>query len=255
MPVVLDSSGAAGNIRVFPDLDALARAAAEEFFRRAVTSIQERGRFTVVLSGGSTPLRLFEKLAAGDPGQGEFSWSAVHLFWGDERSVPFSHPESNFGSARAALLSRIEIGSANLHPVPLEGQDAAGAAIAYEKEIRSFFKLPEDQFPRFDLVFLGLGSDGHTASLFPGTAAVQESKRLVVAPWLEKLGKFRITMTVPVFNQARCVIFLVAGAGKADTVREILEGEDRPGRFPAGLIRPVSGDLFWFLDGPAAGKI
>ncbi len=255
MPIVSDSSGAAGNIRVFQDPDALARAAAEEFRRRAVTSIQERGRFTVVLSGGSTPVRLFEKLAAGVPGKGEFSWSAVHLFWGDERPVPFSHPESNFGSARAALLSRVEIGPANLHPVPLEGKDAAAAAIAYEKEIRSFFKLPEGRFPRFDLVFLGMGSDGHTASLFPGTPAVQESKRLVVAPWLEKLGNFRITMTIPVFNQARCVIFLVAGAGKAVTVRKVLEEEDRPGRFPAGLIRPASGELFWFLDRPAAGKI
>lgn len=255
MPVSLDSSGAAGKIRVFRDPDDLARGAAEEFFRRAVTSIQERGRFTVVLSGGSTPVRLFRKLAAGDPGKGPFSWSSVHFFWGDERSVPFGHPESNFGSARAALLSRIEIPPANLHPVPLDGKDATGAAIAYENEIRTFFKLPEDRLPRFDLVLLGLGSDGHTASLFPGTAAVEESKRLVVAPWLEKLGKFRITMTVPVFNQARCAIFLVAGAGKADTVRKILEGEDRPGRFPAGLIRPVSGELFWFLDRQAAGKI
>lgn len=226
------------DLRVFPDGAELARAAAEELVRRASEAVHARGRFSVALSGGSTPRRLFALL------DDRIDWRAVHLFWGDERHVPPDHPESNYRMARETLIERVPIPAENVHRIRGEEPDAARAAALYEDELRAFFHGA----PRFDLVLLGLGADAHTASLFPGTAAVHERERWVAALWIEKLGTFRITLTPAVLNRAAAVIFLVQGEEKAEAVRAVLEGESDPDRWPAQVIRPENGEVLWLLD-------
>jgi len=245
------------DLRVFADGAELARAAAEEFTRRAGEAIDARERCAVALSGGSTPRRLFALLA--DPAQplrDRIEWRSIHFFWGDERHVPPDHPESNFRMAREALLDAVPVPAQNIHRIRGEEPDAARAAALYEDELRGFFSGA----PRFDLVLLGLGADAHTASLFPGTEAVRERERWVVAPWVEKLRTFRITLTPAVLNRAAAVIFLVEGEEKAAALRAVLEGEQEgkreggrdPDRWPAQVIRPESGEVLWLVDGAAA---
>jgi 6-phosphogluconolactonase len=235
--------------RVFPHGAELARAAAEEFTRRANEAVRTQGRFSVALSGGSTPRRLFALLAdPAEPYRDRTDWRAVHLFWGDERHVPPDHPESNYRMARETLIERVPIPAANVHRMRGEEPDAARAAALYEDELRAFFHGA----PRFDLVLLGLGADAHTASLFPGTAAVRENERQVAAPWIEKLGTFRITLTPAVLNRAAAVIFLVQGEEKAGALRAVLAGERDPDRWPAQVIRPENGEVLWLVDGAAA---
>jgi len=237
------------DLRVFPDGAELAHAAAQEFSRRASEAIRARGRFAAALSGGSTPRRLFALLA--DPAQpfrDRIDWRAVHLFWGDERHVPPDHPESNFRMTRETLLDAVSIPAENVHRIRGEEPDAERVAALYEDELRAFFS---DE-PRFDCVLLGLGADAHTASLFPGTAAVRERERWVVAPWVEKLATFRITLTPAVFDRAAAVIFLVQGGEKAGALRAVLEGERDPDRIPAQVIRPRDGELLWLVDRAAA---
>lgn len=240
------------DLRVFPDGAALAHAAADELSNRMSEAIRTRERCAVALSGGSTPRRLFALLA--DPAQpfrDRIDWRAVHLFWGDERHVPPDHPESNFRMTRETLLAAVEIPAENVHRMRGEEPDAARAAALYEEELRAFFS---DE-PRFDCVLLGLGADAHTASLFPGTAAVRERERWVVAPWIEKLATFRITLTPAVFDRAAAVIFLVQGAEKAGALRAVLEGERDPDRFPAQAVRPRDGELLWLVDRRAASGL
>ena len=240
------------DLRVFPDGAELARAAAEEFARRADEAIHARGRFSVALSGGSTPRRLFALLAdPAAPFRDRIDWRAVHLFWGDERHVPPDHPESNFRMAREALLDRVEIPTANVHRMRGEEPDAARAAALYEDELRSFF----GETPCFDLVLLGLGADAHTASLFPGTAAVREHERWVAAPWIEKLGTFRITLTPAVFDRVAAVIFLVQGEEKAGALRAVLSGNRDADCFPAQAVRPQDGEILWLVDRTAASGL
>ncbi|HSG81591.1 MAG TPA: 6-phosphogluconolactonase [Gemmatimonadota bacterium] len=237
-------------VRVFQDPDAVARAAANEFARLAAARAEAAGTFNVALSGGSTPRRLFT-LLAGEPYAGQVPWTHVQFFWGDERTVPPGHPDSNYGMAREALLSRVPSPAANVHRIQGE-LDPDEAARAYESEIRHCFQLGAEQLPRFDLALLGMGADGHTASLFPGSPALREQRRLVVAPWVEKLETRRVTLTCPVFNNAAFILFLVTGADKAETLRAVLEG---PGdRYPAQLIRPAQGELYWYIDS-AAGRL
>lgn len=236
------------DLRVFADGDELARAAAEEFARRAEEAIRARGRFSVALSGGSTPRCLFALLADRDePFRDRIDWRAVHLFWGDERHVPPDHPESNYRMARETLLDPVEIPAANVHRIRGEEPDAARAAALYEDELRAFFHRAR-RAPRFDLVLLGLGADAHTASLFPGTAAVRERERWVVAPWIEKLGAFRITLTPAVFERAAAVIFLVQGEEKTGALRAVLAGERDPDRWPAQAVHPQDGEIVWLVD-------
>jgi 6-phosphogluconolactonase len=244
-------------IRVFSGPGELARGGAEEFLRRGRKAIDRRGRFAVALSGGSTPSLLFQCLAeeAEVGRRHRFPWGKVHCFWGDERMVPANHPDSNYRAAREAFLDRLPIPAAQIHPVPTAAGDASEAARQYEARLVDFFKLAEGQWPGFDLIFLGLGVDGHTASLFPGTAAVSEERRLVIAPWVDKLRSHRVTLTFPVINRAGCVIFLVSGKGKAEILKTVLEGEFRPDQFPAQAVRPATGSLLWFLDRPAAGSL
>ncbi|MBO0801241.1 MAG: 6-phosphogluconolactonase, partial [Blastocatellia bacterium] len=214
----------------------------------------KRDRFTLVLSGGSTPKQMFQLFGTDEMYQ--FNpptfWERVHFFWGDERHVGPEHPDSNYKTAFDLMLSKIPIPAGNIHRIKAENPDAAAAAAEYERELREFFQLPEGAFPRFDLVFLGMGNDGHTASLFPGTRALGEDKRLVVSNWVGKLDTERITMTAPVLNNAEKVFFLVAGEDKAMPLKSVLEGPHEPQQLPAQLIKPERGRLLWLLDSQAA---
>jgi 6-phosphogluconolactonase len=241
-------------LRVFASPAELCDAAREEFVARARAAIAERGRFMVALSGGSTPRALYQSLA-----QVELEWERVHFFFGDERAVAPNHADSNYRMAHEALFARAPIPTRNLHRIRTEhAATSAGAnlaALEYENALRQAFTDDREEFPRFDLVLLGLGDDGHTASLFPGTLALGERERWVVATWVEKLASFRVTLTVPVINDARCVLFLVAGAGKAQVLHDVLEGPQRPDELPAQAIAPAYGELVWFADRAAAGAL
>ena len=229
----------------------LFHAAAEEFVLAARAAIGAQGRFTVALSGGSTPKALYSLLASNYAG---FAWNRVFIFFGDERHVPPTDPESNYRMANEALLTKIAIPPENVFRVPAENPDAAAAAIEYETQIRRFFALKPGEFPRFDLILLGLGPDGHTASLFPDTAALDEHSRLVVANWVAKFKTHRITFTFPVLNRAAEVIFLANGAEKADMVRQVLQGKNSS-QLPSQRVQPTDGKLLWLLDETAAAKL
>jgi 6-phosphogluconolactonase len=240
-------------IQVWADLDELSRAAASELIQQAQRAEQERGLFSIALSGGSTPKSLYSLLANESSFRTETPWGKIHFFWGDERHVAPGHPESNYCMVREALFSKVPVPSENIHRIRSEDPDARQAAKEYEETLRSFFRLKTGEYPRFDLVLLGMGPDGHTASLFPGTEALREREHLVVANWVEKLHAYRITMTLPVLNEAALVLFLVSGEDKAETLRQVLEGEAREDPFPSQLIRPTHGRLLWLVD-RAAGR-
>jgi 6-phosphogluconolactonase len=231
----------------------LFQAAAEEIIRAATEAVARRGRFTIALSGGSTPKGLYTLIAA-NAGT-SLPWDRIFFFWSDERHVPPDDPDSNYRMAKEALLSKAPIPEANIFRVPAENPDAAAVAEAYELTMRKFFALSPGEFPRFDVILLGLGPDGHTASLFPETAALQEKSRLVAANWVEKLKTFRITFTLPVLNAARCVAFLVSGTDKAPVLREVLEGIAPGEKYPSKLVRPSDGKLIWFVDRAAASEL
>lgn len=245
------------DLRRFGDGDELARAAAEEFTRRAADAVHARSRFSVALSGGSTPRRLYRLLA--DPAQpfrDRIDWSAMHVFWGDERHVPPDHSDSNYRMARESLLDVVPVSAGNIHRMHGEEADAPRAASEYEAELRAFFSgVFSGNRAHFDLVLLGLGTDAHTASLFPGSEAVREREHWVVAPWVEKLASWRLTLTPAVFDRAAAVLFLVQGEEKSEALRAVLEGERDPDRYPAQAVRPESGDLLWLVDDAAASGL
>jgi 6-phosphogluconolactonase len=229
----------------------LFHAAAEEFIRAGRDAIGAQGRFTVALSGGSTPKSLYSLLAAN---YANFAWNRVFLFFGDERHVPPTDPESNYRMVNESLLSKITIPPENVFRVRAENSDADAAASEYETQLRRFFELKSGEFPRFDLILLGMGPDGHTASLFPDSAALEEKSRLVVANWVEKFKTHRITFTFPVLNRAAEVMFLASGPDKADMVYQILETTPTPS-FPSQRVQPSDGKLLWMLDEAAAAKL
>jgi 6-phosphogluconolactonase len=229
------------------DITELSRQSAERFRQLARQAVEASGRITVALSGGSTPKHLYSLLASPDY-KNQISWKNVQLFWGDERCVPPDHPESNFRMVQEALLSKVKIPAANIHRMPGERQ-AQEAAAEYEKDLQRFFGLESGALPRFDLILLGIGEDGHTASLFPGSDALNETKHLVVAPFVAKLSSYRLTLTLPVLNHAAEVWFLVTGASKADAVERILSGSSD---LPAAKVQPVDGRLTWFVTRDAA---
>jgi 6-phosphogluconolactonase len=231
----------------------LFQAAAEEVIRAATSAVAQRGRFAIALSGGSTPKNLYTLIAAN--ASANLPWDRMFFFWGDERHVPPDNPDSNYRMAKETLLSKVAIPPANIFPVPAENPDASAAAEAYEQTLRKFFALAPREFPRFDLILLGMGPDGHTASLFPETAALQEKSRLVMANWVEKLNASRITFTLPVLNAARCVAFLVSGTDKAAVLHEVLEGNAPAEKYPSKLVRPDAGKLIWFVDRAAASGL
>jgi len=227
------------DVRILPDDAALTAAAVEEFRRSAGTS--------VALAGGATPRMVYSALAA----RTDVPWEKIHFFWGDERHVPPDHADSNFGMADEAMLSKVLVPGVNIHRIHGEEPNAEVAADAYAAELRNHFQLGDGQWPRFDLVMLGMGADGHTASLFPGTTALTERSRTVTSTWVEKLMAHRITLTVPAINNAACVMFVVSGADKAETLRLVLRDHQQP-VFPSQLIRPTNGRLIWLVDEAAA---
>lgn len=238
-------------LTVVPDADSLSRAAIAEFCRAADAAIAARGRFTVALSGGSTPRATYALLA--DEHKDSLPWEKIFIFFGDERHVPPDHPDSNYRMANESLLSRVPVPQANVFRVQAE-LPAEIAASKYQDSLREFFQLPPGSWPRFDLIFLGLGDDGHTASLFPGSAALKENTRLVVANWVEKFKTFRITFSFPVLNHAAEVLFLVSGAGKTPVMRAIFS-RSKNKIFPAQMVRPEQGRLLWLADRQAAGLL
>lgn len=242
---------------IFPDLDALSEAAARYVTDRARHAIAERGRFALALAGGSTPRRLYQLLAT--PAWSEqIAWARWYFFLGDERLVSPTDKDSNFGMARDALLAHVPVEASQVHRVPVEAGEADTVAARYEAEIRGFFGLSANEPPRFDLVLLGMGSDGHTASLFPGKPALEEHTRLTVAspPGVLPPPVDRVTFTYPLLNAARAVAFLVAGADKRPALRAVQAGVPfgDADEAPAARVRPADGELRWFVDAAAAGS-
>ncbi len=238
-------------IRIVPDAAALYRAAADEFGRCANESIRERGRFCVALSGGSTPRGVYSLLTDDQNNSSmQLPWDKVFIFFGDERHVPPEHPDSNYRMANESLISKVPVPQQNVYRVFAE-LDANEAAQKYDDQLRSFFGLQPNELPRFDLIMLGLGPDGHTASLFPGSKALDENARLVVANWVEKFQQYRITFTLPVLNHAAEVMFLVSGSDKSQILREVLQTENTV--YPAQRVTPDNGVLLWLVDQAADG--
>jgi 6-phosphogluconolactonase len=234
-------------LKIVPDVEALYRAGADEFLRCAQQAITQRGRFCVALSGGNTPRGVYSLLAAA---ANHLAWEDVYIFFGDERSVPLDDPQSNYRMAKEALLSRVPVPATNVFRMPTE-LAADLVAQQYEDQVRRFFQLSESAWPHFDLIFLGLGEDGHTASLFPGSAALQENSRLVVANWVEKFQSYRITFTYPVLNRAEEVVFLVSGESKSHVLQDILK-QHPTAKYPAQSVQPQAGRLLWIVDKAAA---
>ncbi len=236
-------------VLIFDNPDEVAQAAAARFVELGREAIAERGRFAVALAGGSTPKRVYELLAS-ESYREQLDWSKVHIFFGDERCVPPDDAASNYRMANEALLSRVSLPAKNIHRMNGVG-DAVANARLYEDEIRTFFN--DAAWPRFDFVLLGMGDDGHTASLFPGTEVLFEREAWVAGLWVEKLGAYRITLTAPAINHALHIIFLVTGENKAGRLAEILKDEHDPAvRLPAQLIKPLDGSLEWLVDRAAS---
>lgn len=237
-------------VRVLSDLEALSLAVAEMLVGRISATVGRQGRCALVLTGGRTPRRMYEiwaeRFGASVP------WRQVDVFWGDERYVPPDDPQSNYRLARAALLDRVPIPPANVRPMPTHHAGIVVAAREYEDLIRGYFK---DRPPRFDILLLGLGADGHVASLFPGQPALRERDRWVVAATVPADPPRRLTMTLPLINRARAVIFLVAGPAKAAAVRRAMTPGTAADEVPAAGVAPESGSLTWWLDAAAAGEI
>lgn len=232
-------------IEVLPDKDALIQRSLTIVVAKIQTAIAERGLCTIALAGGSTPKPLYEQLATQN-----LPWDKIHVFWGDERYVPADHPDSNEGMAHHAWLDRVAFPSANIHPMPTANADPTVSVSQYEVELQQFFQLQPGAYPRFDLILLGIGDDGHTASLFPHTDALQVMDRLVTVG--NKDGQPRITFTVPLINHARTVLFVVAGASKRPALKQIFSPVADGATYPARLIQP-EGELVWLLD-QAAGQ-
>jgi 6-phosphogluconolactonase len=238
-------------IKIVADAMELNRAGADEFVSCAQASIHSQGRFSVALSGGSTPRSVYSLLAADQNiPEKKLPWEKIFVFFGDERNVPPTDAESNYRMAQESLLSKVPIPEQNIFRVAGE-LDANTTATQYEQQLLSFFHLAPNEWPRFDLIMLGMGPDGHTASLFPGSPALQETQRKVVANWVEKFQSYRITFTFPVLNHAAEVMFLVSGESKAEVLNDILKNADK-NLYPCQRVQPESGRLLWIVDKAAA---
>ena len=242
-------------VRILADANAIAQTAAAEFLEVARKAVQEKDLFCVALSGGSTPKALYGLLLNNPMLQAMVPWSKTQFFFGDERHVPPDNPESNFRMATEAMLAKAPVDAKQVHRIKGEKRNAAQAAEEYEEDLRASFRLADGQLPRFDLVLLGMGPEGHTASLFPGTKALREERRLVVSNWVGKLYTDRITLTPPVLNNAARVIFMVHGEEKAPALKAVLEGPYEPEQLPAQIIRPKEGKVLWLVDPTAAGML
>jgi 6-phosphogluconolactonase len=248
----LTDSGA--SVYIEESLPAVAADAAETFVRLS-QEVQAMGRpFRVALSGGSTP-RLLYGLLASDTFRSEVRWGGIQFFFGDERWVPHTHRDSNYKLAKDELFSKVDVYSENIFPMPTEGLSPDEAAAQYDATLRDVFSIGEGEVPRFDLIFLGIGPDGHTASLFPGTEVLREQEKLVAATYIEKLAAHRITLTSVVLNAASEVVFMVVGADKAPALSEVLKGDYNPDEYPSQLLRDAQGHVTWLVDAAAASQL
>ena len=236
-----------------PDRDALARAAAEHFVRLAHERIAAQRRFSVALSGGSTPRDLYTLLATPEFAK-QVTWAQVHFFWGDERAVAPEDNASNYRMAYETLLAHVPVPPANVHRMLAE-KEPEQAALDYAQTLQDFFRPAPGTLPRFDLILLGLGENGHTASLFPHTQVLRNQIDWVAAEYVPELSMYRITLTAPVINAAANILFLVSGPEKAKTVRAVLRGAFSPEKLPAQLIHAVNGQTVWLIDQPAAANL
>ncbi len=241
------------DVHIEESLPAIAADAAETFVRLS-QEVQAMGKpFRVALSGGSTPKLLYGLLSS-DTFRGEVAWDNVQFFFGDERWVPHTHRDSNFKLANDELFSKVDVNSENIFPIPTEGLSPDDAAAQYEATLRQVFSV-DSEVPRFDLIFLGMGADGHTASLFPHTDVLHEREKLVAAPYVEKLTSHRITLTPVVLNSAAEVLFMVVGEDKAPALKEVLKGDYNPDEYPSQLLREAQGNVTWLVDSAAAGQL
>lgn len=240
------------HIAVFPDTDTLSHEAALYIVRVAQESIVTHGRFTVALSGGNTPKKLYSLLGE-EPYRSQIDWNLVEIFWSDERCVPPDSPDSNFWLAQQVLLGKIPISSKQIHRMPADMEDRDAASLLYTRDMQQTFGT--DGVPAFDLMQLGMGPEGHTASLFPHQASLHEQQRLVMPVSVPKPPPPRLTFTPRILNAATHVLFLVTGTDKADAVQAVLEGEYQPDEYPAQIVQPVKGEVTWMLDQAAASKL
>jgi len=241
-------------IRILPDGAAIAKRAAQEFVQAARAAVGARGAFNVALAGGSTPKALYSLLVNDPSLRSQVPWDKLHLFFGDERHVPPDHPDSNFRMATEAMISKSPLKPEQVSRITAENPDANQAALEYEKTLREYFKLNPGDHPRFDLLLVGMGNEGHTLSLFPGTRALHADGRIVVRNWVGKLYTDRITLTAPAASNAAEILFMVTGADKAPALKAVLEGPFEPDQLPAQLLQPKNGKLLWLADA-AAGSI
>ena len=241
-------------IRILTDGVAIAKRAAEEFVNVAVAAVGRRGAFRVALAGGSTPKALYGLLANDPAMRAQVPWDKIQVFFGDERHVGPGHVDSNFRMASETMLSLVPLKANHVTRIKGEYPDAVQAAREYEEAIISHFKLKAGELPRFDLLLVGMGNEGHTLSLFPGTKALHADERIVVSNWVGKLYTDRITLTAPAACAAAEILFMVTGADKASALKGVLEGPYEPEQMPAQLLRPKNGKLLWLVD-TAAGAM
>jgi len=241
-------------IRILADGAAIAKRAAQEFIQAATVAAREKGAFSVSLAGGKTPKALYSLLVTDPALRSQVPWDKIQLFFGDERHVPPDHPDSNFRMATEAMISKSPMKPEQVTRIKGEYPDAGRAALEYEKALREYFKLKDGEYPRFDLVLVGMGNEGHTLSLFPGTKALHADGRIAVRNWVGKLYAERITLTAPAASNAAQVIFMVTGADKAPALKAVLEGPFEPEQLPAQLLQPKNGKLLWLVD-TAAGSM
>jgi 6-phosphogluconolactonase len=242
-------------VRILADGAAIARRAAELIVDAATVAVRERGAFTISLAGGSTPKALYELLATDPVFKSQMPWGKTQFFFGDERHVPADDPDSNFRMANESMLSKVSLKPEQVYRIKGEYEDAEKAALEYEQTLRSYFKLSTGQLPRFDVVLLGMGDEGHTLSLFPGTKALHDNGRLVMSNWIGKLYTQRVTITAPVANNSGLAIFMITKADKALALKGVLEGPAEPEQLPSQLIQPKNGKVLWLLDTTAASKL
>lgn len=238
-------------LKIFSAIEELNRFAADKFIEIGNAAIEKRSEFTVALAGGSTPKSLY-RLLASDEYNNKILWDSVFFFFGDERNVLPDNAESNFRMANENLFEPLGINAENIFHWNTEFEVPDVIAKDYETKIMDFFDLAENEFPRFDLIILGMGDDGHTASLFPFTEALEENEKIVTENFVKKLDTWRLTFTFPTINNASNVFFLVKGDDKAEALKNVLQGEFQPQRFPAQNVKPKDGKLFWLVDELAA---
>ena len=242
-------------IRILADGAAIARRAAQEFVQAAASAVREKGSFNIALAGGSTPKALYSLLVNDPTLRSQVPWDKMHLFFGDERHVAPDHPDSNFRMATEAMISKSPLKPDQVTRIKGEYPDADQAALEYERALREYFKLKNGEYPRFDLLLAGMGNEGHTLSLFPGTRGLHADGRIVVSNWVGKLYTERITLTAPAASNAAEIIFMVTGADKALALKSVLEGRYEPEQLPAQLLQPRKGELLWLVDAAAGSML